>query len=73
MSEGTKAVVLDYGEVDEDRKDVVRQMKVKAADYFDAIVEVENHYGLQRDFSLAKTHLQEASMWVTRGITNPET
>jgi hypothetical protein len=72
MSEGTRAVVLDYTQVSEDRKSLVRQLKQKAADYFDAIVVAEQQYGRQRDFSLAKTYLQEASMWVTRGLTNPE-
>lgn len=72
MSDGTKAVVLDYTEVSPERQETVRQMKIKASYYYDAIVKTENFYGAQRDFSIAKTKLQEASMWVTRGLTNPD-
>lgn len=72
MSEGAKAVVLNYTNVDLDRKELVSDLKTLAAQYYDAIVAVENKFGRQRDFSLAKTKLQEASMWVTRGLTNPE-
>jgi hypothetical protein len=72
MTEGTKAMVLNYTEVDAERKEWVRKLKIKAADYFDMIVAAEDQFGRQRDFSIAKTHLQEASMWVTRGLTNPD-
>lgn len=72
MSEGAKAVVLEYSSVDLDRRELVRDLKVLAAQYYDAIVAVENKFGRKRDFSLAKTKVQEASMWATRGLTNPE-
>jgi hypothetical protein len=72
MSEGTEAVVLEYKPVTDDRKAVVTELKTKAAAYYDAIVATETYYGQQKDFSIAKTKLQEASMWVTRGLTNPD-
>jgi hypothetical protein len=72
MSEGTKAVVLNYTGLSDDRKADVQYLKKLAAQYYDAVVEVEKKYGRQRDFSVAKTKIQEASMWATRGITNPE-
>jgi hypothetical protein len=72
MSEGRKAVVLDYTQVSEDRRGRVNELKLMAAAYYDAIAAAEEEYGRQRDFSIAKTKLQEASMWATRGLTNPE-
>lgn len=69
---GEKAVVITYTPVEQDRLDDVKRLKEAAAAYFDLIEIVEAKYGRQRDFSLAKTHVQEASMWVTRGLTNPE-
>lgn len=71
-TKGERAVVLVYTPVDQERLDDVKRLKVLAAAYFDAIEEIETKYGRQRDFSVAKTELQTASMWVTRGLTNPE-
>lgn len=69
---GERAIVLNYSPVDQERLDDAKSLKVKAAAYFDALDAIEAKYGRQRDFSLAKTHIQEASMWATRGLTNPE-
>ena len=72
MTNGEKAVVLNYTAVAQDRIDTVKILKGLAAAYFDAVEAVEAKFGRQRDYSLAKTAIQEASMWVTRGLTNPE-
>jgi len=72
MQSGSKAVVLDYTPVDAGRLEDVKVLKRLAAAYIDAINAVAEKYGLQRDFSLGVTKVQEASMWVTRGLTNPE-
>lgn len=72
MQSGAKAVVLDYTPVDQERLDDVRALKTVAAHYIDLINAKAAKYGLQRDFALSITKIQEASMWVTRGLTNPE-
>lgn len=70
-SEGMKAVVVNYTKVDQERLDDVRKAKLVAAQYFDVVCQLEKRYGRCRDFSLAQTKIQEASMWLTRGLTNP--
>ena len=72
MSEGEKAVVLNYTPIDDAQKAAIPRIKTLIAAAFDEIVRLEAEFGRQRDYSLAKTHLQEASMWAVRGITNPE-
>jgi len=69
---GERAVVLNYSPVSEERLDDVNRGKKLAAAYFDFIATMEVKYGRQRDFSVAMTELQTASMWLTRGLTNPE-
>jgi hypothetical protein len=71
-SEGGKAVVMDYTPITDAQKAAARECKEFAAAYFNKIVECEQTFGRHRDFSLAKTKVQEASMWLTRGLTNPE-
>jgi hypothetical protein len=69
---GGKAVVMSYTPVTEDRKDAALNLKRLAAEYFNGIVAAEEKFGRSRDLSLAKTHVQDASMWATRGLFNPE-
>lgn len=71
-TEGGKAVVMDYTPITDEQKNAAREAKSFAAAYFNKIVECEQKFGRHRDFSLAKTKVQEASMWLTRGLTNPE-
>jgi hypothetical protein len=70
-SEGMKAVVVNYSPVAKERLEAVRQAKLVAAQYYDLVNMYEAKYGKSRDFSLALTKIQEASMWLTRGLTNP--
>lgn len=72
MTEGEKAVVLAYTPIGDAQKAAVGALKQAMAAAYDAVVKVEQQFGRQRDYSVAKTHLQEASMWAVRGITNPE-
>lgn len=69
---GGKAVVMSYTPVSEERKAAAHHLKKLAAEYFNAIVAAEEKFGRSRDLSLAKTHIQDASMWATRGLFNPE-
>lgn len=69
---GGKAVVMDYTPVSEDRKAAANHLKRLAAECFNAIVAAEEKFGRSRDLSLAKTEIQSASMWATRGLFNPE-
>lgn len=71
-TEGGKAVVINYTPVSAERKDAAMHLKILAANYYNALVSAEKEFGRSRDISLAKTHLQEASMWATRGLFNPE-
>jgi hypothetical protein len=71
MTNGERAVVLHYTAVDEDRLQRVKDLKRLAAAYYDALESAERDFCPSRDLSLAKTKVQEASMWATRGLTNP--
>lgn len=71
-TDGGKAVVMDYTPISDDAKGAMRAAKELAAAYFNKIVECEQRFGRHRDFSIAKTKVQEASMWLTRGLANPE-
>ena len=71
-TDGGKAVVMDYTPISDDAKVAMRAAKELAAAYFNKIVECEQRFGRHRDFSIAKTKVQEASMWLTRGLANPE-
>ncbi len=72
MTVGEKAIVTEYTAISADRRQVITDLKKLAAAYYDAVDAVEQKYGRQRDFSIAKTHIQDASMWATRGLANPE-
>lgn len=71
-TEGGRAVVMSYTPVSDERKEASLSAKALAAAYYNAICACEEQFGRHRDFSLAKTKLQEASMWLTRGLMNPE-
>ena len=71
-TDGGKAVVMDYTPISRVGKVAMRAAKELAAAYFNKIVECEQRFGRHRDFSIAKTKVQEASMWLTRGLANPE-
>lgn len=71
-SQGEKDVVLTYSPVSDERKtDAERGKRLQAA-YCDWLAEMETKHGRSRDLSLARTKAQEASMWATRGLFNPE-
>lgn len=67
---GGKAVVMNYTPLTEGQKAAVVDAKTAMALAYNVIEDFEQTFGRRRDFSLAKTHLQEASMWLVRGITN---
>lgn len=72
MSEGEKAVVLQYSKLSEQQVTSIEHVKKTVAVAYDAICVAENLFGLLDDFSIAKERLKEASMWAVRGIANPE-
>ena len=69
---GDRAIVRRFSPLSDEQKAAVDDLKQKAASYYDAVCEVEEKFGAQRDYSVAKTKIQEASMWAVRGVTNPE-
>ena len=69
---GGKAVVMNYTPLTEGQKAAVVDAKTAMAIAFNVIENFEQVFGKRRDFSLAKTKLPEASMWLVRGITNEE-
>lgn len=71
-SQGEKDVVLTYTPVSDERKSAAEKGKRLAAAYCDWIASCEAEFGRSRDLSLARTKVQEASMWATRGLFNPE-
>lgn len=71
-TQGEKDVVLHYTPVSDERKEAVEKGKRLAAAYCDWIASCEARFGKSRDLSLARTNAQQASMWATRGLFNPD-
>lgn len=69
-SAGGVAVVMNYTPLSDGQKAAVVDAKTAMAIAYNVIDNFEDVFGKKRDFSVAKTKLQEASMWLVRGITN---
>lgn len=69
---GGKAVVMKYTPLTDGQKVAVVDAKTAMAIAYNVIEQFEETFGKKRDFSVAKTKLQEASMWLVRGITNAD-
>lgn len=67
---GGKAVVMNYTPLSDQQKAAVADAKTAMALAYNVIEQFEAVFGGRRDFSIAKTKIQEASMWLVRGITN---
>ena len=69
---GGKAVVMNYTPLTDGQKAAVVDAKTAMAIAYNVIEAFEATFGKKRDFSAAKTKLQESSMWLVRGITNAD-
>ena len=63
-----------YAPLTDEQKNNVERLKDKAQEYFDLLSEMQQFaYTDLRMLSLAKTNLEQASMWAVKGVTPPST
>lgn len=69
---GAQVMVREYAPLNNGQKSAVLEIKQRCADLHDFLVHLENLNGRKRGFSIAKTKLEEVSMWAVKAITNPD-
>lgn len=67
---GEKTMRSEYRPLDKDESEAIAKVKYGGAQLFDYIEdELERAFGTSREFSLAKTKIEEAVMWAVKGLT----
>lgn len=65
--------IKGYRELSQAEIDLMNKIKVKGAELGELITELQNTDGLdQRAIAIGKTELQTGTMWLVRGVAQPE-
>lgn len=65
--------IKGYRELSQVEIDLMNKIKVKGAELGELITELQNTDGLdQRAIAIGKTELQTGTMWLVRGVAQPE-
>lgn len=65
--------IKGYRELSQTEIDLMNKIKAKGAELGELIDELQNTDGLdQRAISIGKTELQTGTMWLVRGVAQPE-
>ena len=65
--------IKGYRELSQAEIDLMNKIKVKGAELGELITELQNTDGLdQRSIAIGKTELQTGTMWLVRGVAQPE-
>lgn len=66
----TDVMRQEYRVLTDEEKALLALIKHHGAELYDRIDCLEQGYGRKREFSLAKTKIEEAIMWAVKGITD---
>lgn len=65
--------ILGYTAVSDDKKDIVNENKRLEEVILRRIEAIESQDGIdKRSLAVAKTHIQDAFMWLNRAVFNPQ-
>ena len=65
--------IKGYRELSQSEIDLMNKIKVKAAELGELVSELQSTDGLdQRAIAIGKTELQTGTMWLVRGVAQPE-